>query len=340
MLDVYKAIARVAPQDITVLIQGESGTGKELVARAIYQHSSRRNGPFLAVNCAAMTETLLESELFGHEKGSFTGADRCRIGKFEQCNGGTIFLDEIGDMSPSVQSKVLRLLQDQTFQRVGGNDTIQANVRIISATNRDLEAMTSDGQFRTDLYYRLHGFAIELPPVRDRGDDILLLLHFFLRRFRAELDKDQVEGIAAEAVALLMNYPWPGNVREMQSAIRQALVNSTGSVILPAFLPEEIRGGKVTCVESGNGKHTRDMPDADLPSFIEQRLVSGTTNLYAETVSMMERYLITRVLHETEGNQSKAAEILGITRGKIRDRVNTFGVSLHRSVSIPHVPAR
>jgi len=212
MLEVYKSIARVARQDITVLIEGESGTGKELVARAIYQHSARRDGPFLAVNCAAVPETLLESELFGHEKGAFTGADRRRIGKFEQCHGGTIFLDEVGDMSPLVQSKVLRVLQEQRFERVGGNDTINTNVRIISATNRDLEAMIREGKFRSDLFYRLHGFTIELPPLRERGDDILLLSEHFLSRFRAELGKSQVDGIAAEAVSLLRNYPWPGNI--------------------------------------------------------------------------------------------------------------------------------
>src|SRR5205085_4184969 len=172
-LEVYKAIGRVAPQDVTVLVRGESGTGKELIARAIYHHSSRTKGPFLAVNCAAIPDALLESELFGHEKRSFTSAERRRIGKFEQCSGRTIFLDEVGDMSPLVQSKLLRLLQEQRFERVGGNETIQTDVRIIAATNCDLEQMVADAKFRSDLYYRLDGFTIRLPPLREREDDIL-----------------------------------------------------------------------------------------------------------------------------------------------------------------------
>ncbi|MBI1902526.1 MAG: sigma-54-dependent Fis family transcriptional regulator [Planctomycetia bacterium] len=331
MLEVYKAIARAAPQDITVLIHGESGTGKELVARAIYQHSTRRDGPFLAVNCAAMTETLLESELFGHEKGSFTGADRRRIGKFEQCNGGTIFLDEVGDMSPLVQSKVLRVLQEQKFERVGGNETIATDVRIISATNRDLEAMCGEGKFRSDLYYRLHGFTIDLPPLRERGEDVSLLLEHFLARFRRELGKPEVTGIAVEAASLLVNYPWPGNVRELQSVVRRALLSATGPVIVPEFLPDEIRGIKSRPAPSSNGNR---LPKSDLKPLVEGRLREGSTDLYAETLEAMERYLITRVLQETGGNQSRAAEILGITRGKIRDRIAAFGISLGKEVSI------
>lgn len=331
MLDVYKAVARVAPQDITVLIRGESGTGKELVARAIYQHSVRRDAPFLAVNCAAMTETLLESELFGHEKGSFTGADRRRIGKFEQCHGGTIFLDEVGDMSPLVQSKVLRVLQEQKFERVGGNETIETDVRIISATNRDLDAMVADGKYRADLYYRLHGFTIELPSLRERGEDIRLLLEHFLARFRTELGKAEVEGIADEAVSLLTAYRWPGNVREMQSVVRQALLNATGPVIVPEFLPEEVRGlsprAPIQTAEGG-------LPIPDLKSLVDSRMQAGSNNLYAESLELMERYVITRALRETGGNQSQAAEILGITRGKIRDRIAAFGISVEKSVGI------
>jgi DNA-binding NtrC family response regulator len=337
MLEVYKAVARVAPQDVTVLIRGESGTGKELVARAIYQHSLRSQGPFLAVNCAAMTETLLESELFGHEKGSFTGADRRRIGKFEQCNGGTIFLDEIGDMSPLVQSKVLRVLQEQSFERVGGNETIHTDVRVISATNRDLEEMSNQGRFRADLYYRLHGFTIELPPLRARGDDILLLIEHFLARFRVELGRSEIDGIAAEAVALLSRYHWPGNVRELQSVIRQSLLNATGPVIVPDFLPDEVRGVRSRAASAevdDNG-----LPPSDLKTIVEARLQNGATHdLYAQTLDSMERYLIMRVLQETGGNQSKAAKILGITRGKVRDRVAAFGIKLDKDVSIQQVP--
>src|SRR5881296_1542199 len=200
MREVYKAIGRVAAQNVPVLITGESGTGKELVARAIYQHGPRAKAPFLALNCAAIPENLLESELFGHDKGAFTGADRRRIGKFEQCHGGTIFLDEIGDMSPLTQSKVLRVLQEQKFERVGGRETIEVDVRVISATNRPLEEMVEEGKFRLDLLHRLNAFGIYLPPLRDRGQDIELLVNHFLAIFNVQLEKE-ISGLSAEALA-------------------------------------------------------------------------------------------------------------------------------------------
>ena len=209
MQEVYKAIGRVAQQEVTVLILGESGTGKELVARAVYQHGKRAGKPFLAINCAAITETLLESELFGHERGAFTGADRKRIGKFEQCHGGTIFLDEVGDMAPLTQAKVLRLIQEKQFERVGGNDTIATDIRLIAATNVDLEKLTETGAFRKDLYFRLNVFAIHLPPLRERGDDILLLIDHFVARFGRELGKP-VHEISPETLAALQSYHWPG----------------------------------------------------------------------------------------------------------------------------------
>lgn len=330
MLDVYKAIGRVASQDVAVLIRGESGTGKELVARAIYQHSSRSNGPFLAVNCAAIPDTLLESELFGHEKGSFTGADSRRIGKFEQCSGGTIFLDEVGDMSPLVQSKMLRLLQEQRFERVGGNTTIETDVRIITATNRDLEQMAEAGKFRADLYYRLNGFTVELPPLRERGNDILLLLEYFLSRYSRQMGKQDVEGISPEAVNLLMEYDWPGNVRELQGVVRQALLNATGPVIVPHFLPEEIVSPHGSEEEPGD----EGLPPSDLRQFLNQRIEHEPRDLYADTLEMMERYLLTRVLRFTDGNQSKAAAMLGITRGSLRNKIRSLGISIDQVVSI------
>src|SRR5262249_37913832 len=235
MGEVYKAIGRVADQNVIVLITGESGTGKELVARAIYQHSSRADKPFLAINCAAIPESLLESELFGHEKGAFTGADRRRIGKFEQCNGGTIFLDEIGDMPLATQGKILRLLQDQKFERVGGNETIQTDVRLIAATNRDLKSFSEQGKFRSDLYYRLSVFTIRLPPLRERGEDLPMLLSYYLRRCNRELTRD-VREVAPEAMEQLRSYPWPGNIRELQSVIKQSLLRATGTALIPAFL--------------------------------------------------------------------------------------------------------
>ena len=222
MQEVYRSIGRVAAKDVTVLILGESGTGKEVVARAIYNYSPRSNGRFLAINCAAIPEQLLESELFGHEKGSFTGADRKRIGKFEQCNDGTLFLDEIGDMTPLMQTKILRVLQDQQFERVGGNETIRTNARLIAATNRNLEQMIAEGEFRSDLYYRLNVYTIHLPPLRERGDDLELLVRHFLKRFGRELDKHIDRHLAggAAAVARLRvarQYPRAAERREAHS---------------------------------------------------------------------------------------------------------------------------
>ncbi|WP_169977317.1 sigma-54-dependent transcriptional regulator [Tautonia rosea] len=325
MMEVYKAIGRVAPQDVTVLIRGESGTGKELVARAIYQHSRRTNGPFLAINCAAIPEGLLESELFGHEKGAFSGAVTTRIGKFEQCDGGTIFLDEIGDMSPVLQSKVLRLLQERQFERVGGNKTIKVDVRIIAATHRDLEKMPEE-KFRSDLYYRLNGFVINLPPVRDRGDDLLILIDHFLKRFNRELSK-QVQGLSPEALNLMMRYDWPGNVRELQSVLRQALLQSTGPVLIADFLPTDVRTGR-----RGEPAESASEASSDLDRFIRDRLQAGSKDLHAEAIEFLEALLIRRVLTSTGGNQSRAAEILGIARGSLRNKIRSLGISIDRVV--------
>lgn len=337
MLEVFKSIGRVAAENVNVLIRGESGTGKELVARAIYQHSPRSNESFMAVNCAALTETLLESELFGYEKGAFTGADRQRIGKFEQCNGGTIFLDEVGDMSQLTQGKVLRLLQEQKFERVGGNKTIETDVRIIAATNRNLEEMVKKGTFREDLFYRLNGMTISLPPLRERGNDISLLVEHYLNEACYEMGRTETEGISSDALDLLMKYHWPGNVRELQSVVRQSLLNSTSPIIVPSFLPEEVSNhisSDAVPFEQEAPPEDSGMPLSDLQEFVDQRLAAQTKNLYSETLEAMERYLLTRVLNETAGNQTRAAEILGITRGKIRDRIAQFGISLEKTVSI------
>lgn len=331
MLEVYKDVGRVAPQTVTVLIRGESGTGKELIARAIYQHSARRGKPFLAVNCAALPETLLESELFGHEKGSFTGADHRRIGKFEQCNGGTIFLDEVGDMPPLMQAKLLRMLQEQRFERVGGNETITTDVRIIAATNRDLESHIADGSFRPDLYYRLNGFTIKVPPLRDRGDDLLLLIEAFLSRYSQELGKS-LQRVSPEALKVLLEHTWPGNVRELQSMLRKSLLNMTGSVLVPEFLPEEVRTPALSApgdAASGGGS---GLP-SDLASMLSSRLAGNSENLYAEALEFMERYVVTRVLQTTAGNQSKAAKILGITRGSLRNKTHALGIKIGQVVS-------
>jgi two-component system nitrogen regulation response regulator GlnG len=344
MLEVFKSIGRVARQNMTVLIRGESGTGKELVARALFQFSQRADRPFMAVNCAALPETLLESELFGHEKGAFTGAERRRIGKFEQCNGGTLFLDEIGDMSPNVQGKVLRALQEQKFERVGGNETIETDVRLIAATNRPLEDMVDRNEFRSDLLYRLNGVTIQLPPLRTRTEDVPLLLRHFLSRARRELEKPEIEGISPEALELLQRYSWPGNVRELQSVVRRCVLQATGPVIVPDFLPADLRNGAATAAAPSvavaqNQRPPHALPtelpsSCDLPGFIAARLNAGSTNLYAESVELLERFLFSHVLQATDGNQSKAAEVLGITRGKVRDRIATFNISLEKNVVI------
>jgi two-component system nitrogen regulation response regulator GlnG len=232
MQELCKTIGRVAPQDVNVLILGESGTGKELVARALYQHSRRSHRPFLPINCAAIPEGLLESELFGHEQGAFTGASRRRIGKFEQCNGGTLFFDEIGDMPLALQAKMLRVLQEQRFERVGSNETVETQVRVLAATNQDLPRLVQEGRFRNDLYYRLNVVTLRVPPLRDRLDDVAELAHYFLFRFDRELRLD-LRAFAPETLEILEKHTWPGNVRELQSAIKQAMLQASGLVLLP-----------------------------------------------------------------------------------------------------------
>jgi nitrogen regulation protein NR(I) len=332
MQEVYKAIGRVAAQDLTVLIEGETGTGKELVARALYQHSRRAAGPFLAINCAAIPENLLESELFGHEKGAFTGADRRRIGKFEQCNGGTLFLDEVKDMSPLTQSKVLRLLQEGRFERLGGNETIHADVRVLAATNADLGELVAEGRFRQDLYYRLSVFTIHLPPLRERGGDLDLLVRHYLRRYGREMGKD-VQTAAPEALALLHRHPWKGNVRELQSVLKQALLHATGPVLLPDFLPPAL--GPVAGPPNKPEAQAKESPAADegLEQFIDTQIQAGVQDLYDRARERMERILLTQVLRHTRGNQVQAARILGITRGSLRTKVRDLGIRIDRTIS-------
>jgi two-component system nitrogen regulation response regulator GlnG len=319
MGEVYKAIGRIAAHDVPVLVTGESGTGKELVAQAIYKHSRRGQGPFLALNCAAIPENLLESELFGHEKGAFTGADRRRIGKFEQCHGGTLFLDEIGDMPPALQGKILRVLQEQSFERVGGNETIRTNVRIIAATHRDLKTWSEEGKFRADLYYRLGVFTIHLPPLRERSDDLPMLAHHFLRRFSRELGRT-VSHINPEALAQLHRYHWPGNIRELQSVLKRALLHASGGVLLPAFLPESL------------GSRSQVSPptqrtDAGLEEITRQPLGPNVRDLYAQTHRQVDRLLLPRVLRFTQGNLHQAAQLLGIARQTLRVKLRELGLS-------------
>jgi two-component system nitrogen regulation response regulator GlnG len=325
MQEVYKAIGRAAPQDITVLILGETGTGKELIARAIYQHSSRSKGPFQAVNCAAIPETLLESELFGHEKGAFTGADRRRIGKFEQCAKGTLFLDEIGDMTPLTQAKILRVLQDQRFERVGGNETIQANVRLIAATNRPLEKLIAEERFRSDLYYRLSGFTIHLPPLRERGGDIALLTHYFLKRFSEQLGKP-VQQITPEALQVLETYAWPGNVRELESTIKQAMLRATAPVLMVQDLPPALP-------DSDAARGTRVAETNQLEQYIDHQVKLGGPQVFDDAVATVKRHLLVAALKLAEGNQVHAASILGITRSTLRNEIRKLGIVIDRSIT-------
>ena len=320
MQTVFKQIGRVAQQDVSVLVLGKSGTGKELVARALYQHSRRSQAPFLAINCAAIPESLLESELFGHEKGAFTGADRRRIGKFEQCHGGTLFLDEVGDMAPHTQAKILRLLQERRFERIGGSESITADVRVLAATNQDLESLIRQGRFREDLYYRLRGVTIRLPPLCERREDVAELAHYFLFRFNRQLGTT-VQSISAEAMELLRAYDWPGNVRELQNVIREALIVSAGLSLLPDFLPAELRRAVPQAIsEVQPGPQTT--PDwQTLPQKIEAWIAGGETDVYRRAREEFDRLVIQRAMRQADGNQHRAAEILGLSRVTIRARL-------------------
>lgn len=330
MQEVYKGIGRVASQNVAVLILGESGTGKELIARAIYHYSKRSHGRFLAINCAAIPEQLLESELFGHEKGSFTGADRKRIGKFEQCNGGTLFLDEIGDMTPLTQAKILRVLQEQCFEPVGGNESIKTDVRVIAATNCNLEAKIAAGQFRNDLYFRLNVYTIRLPPLREREGDLPLLVDHFIRRFSRELGKN-VHAAAPRTLEILQAYSWPGNVRELQSVLKQAILQATGPVVVPEFLPEYVRGIDANAAATQPGVKS-DFPD--LRHFVQGRLAKDPIDLYDEFQAAVERVLFLEVLAYADNNLTRAARVLGINRATLRNKLNALGISVERLTSV------
>jgi two-component system nitrogen regulation response regulator GlnG len=329
MREVYKAIGRVAAQTVPVLITGESGTGKELVARAIYQHGPRAKAPFLALNCAAIPEQLLESELFGHEKGAFTGADRRRIGKFEQISGSTLFLDEIGDMPLALQAKMLRLLQEQSFERIGGNETVHTDVRLIAATHRDLKVWSEEGKFRPDLYYRLGVFTIHLPPLRERGDDLPLLVRHYLRRFSRELGRE-VQEVAPEALVRLRGYSWPGNIRELQSVLKQALLQASGPILLPAFLPDFGNGPAGSVSEPSSSGPAG--ADAGLEALIRKGLTAGTRDLYAEVHRHVDRILLPLVLEHSSGNQHQTARLLGIARQTLRQKLRDLGLHVTHSV--------
>ena len=332
MQQVFKLIGQLAASDATALVTGESGTGKELVARAIYHHSNRAEQPFLAVNCAAIPEQLLESELFGHEKGSFTGATSQRIGKFEQCNHGTIFLDEIGDMTPPTQTKILRVLQNGTAERVGGNQPIKVDVRVIAATNKPLEAAVAARQFREDLFYRLNVVRIQIPPLRDRREDIPLLVNYFLKKLAREQQRPP-KSLAASVVKLLEKYHWPGNVRELENAIRRAHVMAKSDAILLADLPPEIVGGGTAVTlpgpasEAGGGTATND-----IATLARQMFQWAKREPKLKIIPAVERELVIQALKETHDNQVHAAKLLGITRATLRKRIEKFGIQRELNV--------
>jgi transcriptional regulator with GAF, ATPase, and Fis domain len=321
MQKVYKAIGRVAGTDATVLIRGETGTGKELVAKAVYQHSSRCEMPLIVVNCVAIPETLLESELFGHERGAFTGASGRRIGKFEQASRGTVFLDEIGDMPLSIQSKILRVLQERSFERIGGHSTIRVDCRLIAATNRNLERAIAEGKFREDLYHRLNVFTIDIPPLRERAEDIPRLATYFLERFACELGV-QKPILSAPAIEALRSHAWPGNVRELEHCIHRAMIYTRGYPIQPDDIQRAL--------ERPNGEQRRrtDGSERDLlrevvRSYLGRR--SGPST-HQEFLDMVDALLVAEALRLTSGNQTRAARLLGLTRPTLQARMGKHGI--------------
>ncbi|GMV17660.1 MAG: sigma-54-dependent Fis family transcriptional regulator [Polyangiaceae bacterium] len=299
MQEVFKSVAQVAPSRATVLLTGESGTGKELVAAAIHHRSPRKDGPFVRLHCAALAETLLESELFGHERGAYTGADRRREGRFEQANGGTLFLDEIGDITPSTQVKLLRVLQERQFERVGGNQTLTVDVRLIAATNRDLKVLVADGRFREDLYYRLNVINVHLPPLRRRKSDVAALAAHFLERFGRENEK-RVERFSDAALAQIVAYGWPGNVRELENVVERAVVLADGPTIELHHLPAEL------------GSVEGESPVPTIPG---------------SSMADIERHAILTTLEAHGGSTSKAAEVLGISVRKIQYKLHEYGAA-------------
>ncbi len=341
MLRVYKQIGQAAASNVEVLITGESGTGKELVARALHDNSPRRDNPFVAINCAAIPDTLLESELFGHERGAFTGADRNRIGKFEQALGGTVLLDEIGDMSPILQAKILRLVQDQSFYRVGGNELLHADVRLLAATHQPLEERIAEGQFRADLFYRLRVVHIHLTPLRQRDEDIILLAHHFAALFSRDLNRN-ITAFHPETNKRLLQHQWPGNVRELQNVIKQAIVVSHGTVLRPEFLPELIalphtpnhqipttptthHSVQEINPEIPEANHLANQTLEDLTTTI---LAQNPTDAYETARALLDQAIIKEALELHQGNISAAARHLGITRITLRRKLASTPVQM------------
>lgn len=325
MQTVFKIIGQVAASDATVMVTGESGTGKELIARAIHHNSLRASKPYIAVNCAAIAENLIESELFGHEKGAFTGATQQHVGKFERCDSGTIFLDEIGDMALATQTKILRALQEGEIQRVGGSETIKVDVRMLAATNRPLEEMVKEKTFREDLYYRLNVVRVPLPALRERMEDVPSLVDFMLKRLARD-SKTESKHISKEALAVLQSYDWPGNVRELENLIYRSAVMAQGDAILVKDLPED-----VVQATSSKPKGKKSLKLANTPTKNADALDAAYAHLRSENdkdlLRVMERALISRALAETDGELGSAARILGMTRPTLRKRMEQHGLT-------------
>jgi DNA-binding NtrC family response regulator len=328
MQTVCKEIGRVAAKPVTVLIRGETGTGKELIARAIYQHSGRAKAPFIAINCAAIPENLLESELFGHERGAFTGADQRRIGRFEQANKGTLFLDEIGDLPAHTQVKLLRVLQQQTFQRVGGSETISVDVRIIAATHRDLEAMIREGKFREDLFHRLNVVSIHLPPLRERREDVPLLVQHFLRKYAAEFGAEP-PAITSDALAQLQSDPWSGNIRELENVARRLLLDARG-LSINADAVRRTLAARATDAALAPGS---------LPALAAALLARAQRgeieDAHGQLLADAEREILTQAILLAEGNQAKAARWVGLSRLTLREKLTALGLRPSRPDPVP-----
>jgi len=326
IVEIAKLIGQVAKTDAAVLIFGESGTGKELVARAIHRNSNRRSNAFLSVNCAALHETLLESELFGHEKGAFTGAYFKRIGKFEQCTDGTLFLDEIGDMSMLTQSKLLRVLQEKKFERVGGNETIEADVRIIAATNKSLVQAMKDGAFRVDLFYRLKVFSIYLPPLRERRADIPLLVDHFVDKYTRQLDQ-QDKVVSKKAMQMLLKYHWPGNVRELENNIHTALVISKSDALQCEDFPVFSENASKVDINLDELQDDYTETFRKIVDPIMSKLIANSSGqVFHFLESAFERAVISSCLKQFDGNQVKTSEALGISRNTLRDRISRYNI--------------
>jgi nitrogen regulation protein NR(I) len=324
MQAIYKEIGRIAATPVTVLIRGDTGTGKELIARAIYQHSDRASAPFIAINCAAIPEALLESELFGHERGSFTGADARRIGRFEQANGGTLFLDEIGDMSTPLQAKLLRVLQEKAIQRVGGKELIPVDVRIIAATHRDLDAAIRERQFREDLFYRLSVMTITLPPLNQRTEDIPDMILYFLRRYGPEVGVAS-PSITSEAIAFLQSQSWPGNVRELENTVRQALLLARDYTISVEHVKEIVAKSRQP------GAASQQTITAYITGLLDQVERGEIRGAFPKLLADLEPELYSQAIQRTNGNITKAAEWLGITRLKMREKLKELGLHPRRT---------